>query len=175
MEKTPEVTHTISERFTEPVFCSTPVGDTKIPEPIMLPTMTVIPFSKLIFALRQISSSPEEMAFCPVPSFSDTAEYFCFSGILSAQNDTQSLTLTAVTHGSTETTCPTCFSSANKLQQQNSPPFNTRRSSSLALRRAQCNTSLDFQQMSVRTLMYTPTHYFLTPIRICAGLNISNY
>ena len=69
MEKIPEVIHTMSERFTEPVFSSTPVGDTKIPEPIMLPTMTVIPFSKLIFALRQISSSPEEMAFCPAPSF----------------------------------------------------------------------------------------------------------
>ena len=93
MEKTPEVTHTMSERFTEPVLSSTPAGDTKIPEPIMLPTMTVIPFSKLIFALRQISSSPDEMAFCPAPSFWDTTEYFCFSGILSAQNDTQALSL----------------------------------------------------------------------------------
>lgn len=94
IENTPEVTHTMSDRFTEPVFCNTPVGDTKIPEPIMLPTMTVIPFNRLIFALRQISSSPDDTVFCPPPSLSGTTEYFCFSGILSAQNDTQTLTIT---------------------------------------------------------------------------------
>jgi hypothetical protein len=114
------------------------------------------------------------MAFCPAPSFPDTTVYFCFSGILSAQNDTQALTITFLSRGSTETTCPTCFGGANKLQQQNSPPFNTRRSSSLAFRRAQCNTSLDSQQMSVRTLIYNPTLYFLALIRIFEVL-ISSY
>lgn len=55
MEKTPETVHTINERLTDPVCFNTPVGETKIPEPIILPTMTVMPFNKDILALSRIS------------------------------------------------------------------------------------------------------------------------
>jgi hypothetical protein len=79
MEKTPDATHTMRERFTEPVFRRTPVGDTKMPEPMMLPTITVTPFKRLIFAFRQISSSPDVMAFFPAASFSGTSAYFGLS------------------------------------------------------------------------------------------------
>jgi hypothetical protein len=34
------------------------------------------------------------MAFCPAPSLSDTTVYFCFSGILSDQNEIQAVTIT---------------------------------------------------------------------------------
>lgn len=43
--------------LTLPVCRSTPVGDTNIPEPIILPTMTVTPLRSVILGLRVISSS----------------------------------------------------------------------------------------------------------------------
>jgi len=57
MENAPDKTQTISEAFADPVFANTPVGDMNIPEPIMLPTMTVTPFNRLIFGLSRTSSS----------------------------------------------------------------------------------------------------------------------
>jgi hypothetical protein len=93
MENTPEETHTMRDRFTEPVLRRTPVGETKIPDPMILPTITVIPFNRLIFALRQIWSSPDVTAFFPAPSFPGTSEYFCLSrseeGILPASASKQ--------------------------------------------------------------------------------------
>ena len=40
MVKSPHTVHTTSDMLTLPVQASTPVGDTKMPEPIMQPTMT---------------------------------------------------------------------------------------------------------------------------------------
>lgn len=73
MENTPETVHTISETFTLPVFFSTPEGETKIPEPIILPTITVMPFKRVILGLRVISSSPD-----PLASSSSMAEAVVF-------------------------------------------------------------------------------------------------
>ena len=56
-EKIPESTQTTKDRFTEPVLSITPPGLTKIPEPIILPTITVHPFMRLIFASSRISPS----------------------------------------------------------------------------------------------------------------------
>lgn len=50
MLNTPEATHTMRLAFTDPVYLSTPVGDTKIPLPIIEPTITVIPLSSDILA-----------------------------------------------------------------------------------------------------------------------------
>lgn len=47
---TPEATHTIKLALTDPVNFNTPVGDTKIPLPIIDPTITVMPFRSDIFA-----------------------------------------------------------------------------------------------------------------------------
>lgn len=59
IEKTPEMIQTMRAALTDPVFIKTPVGETKIPDPIILPTITVTPFSRLILGLRVISSSPD--------------------------------------------------------------------------------------------------------------------
>lgn len=56
IEKTPDKVHTIKDMLTLPVCSNTPVGDTKIPDPMMLPTMTVTPFRRVILGLRVISS-----------------------------------------------------------------------------------------------------------------------
>lgn len=56
MEKIPEATHTTRDRPTLPVFAPTPFGLTNIPDPIILPTMTVTPFNKLILGFKQITS-----------------------------------------------------------------------------------------------------------------------
>jgi hypothetical protein len=55
IEKTPLITQTTKAMLTLPVYFSTPVGLTKIPEPIIDPTITVIPFRRLILALRVTS------------------------------------------------------------------------------------------------------------------------
>jgi len=57
MENTPDKTQTISEAFTDPVFSNTPVGDMNMPDTIMLPTMTVTPFKRLILGFSSIPSS----------------------------------------------------------------------------------------------------------------------
>lgn len=57
IEKTPDTVHTTRDTLTLPVFFRTPEGETNIPEPMMLPTMTVMPFIKVILGLRVISSS----------------------------------------------------------------------------------------------------------------------
>lgn len=41
IENNPDITQTISAMFTLPVFISTPVGDTNIPEPIIDPTTNI--------------------------------------------------------------------------------------------------------------------------------------
>lgn len=56
MEKIPEAVHTRRLAFTLPVYLRTPVGLTNMPEPIMEPTITVIPFNRDIFASSLISS-----------------------------------------------------------------------------------------------------------------------
>lgn len=56
MENTPEVTHTTNDSPTLPVPFDTPLGETKIPDPMILPTITVIPFKRLILGFRQIAS-----------------------------------------------------------------------------------------------------------------------
>lgn len=49
---TPEATHTIKLALTEPVYLNTPVGETKIPLPMIEPTITVMPFINDIFASK---------------------------------------------------------------------------------------------------------------------------
>ena len=53
----PDENHTTRDMFDEPVYLSTPVGDTNIPDPIILPTITVTPLSRLIFAGNRILPS----------------------------------------------------------------------------------------------------------------------
>lgn len=65
IEKTPDTVQTIKAILTLPVYMSTPVGDTKMPLPIIDPTITVHPFSKLIFAFNPTSSPPP--LSCPLP------------------------------------------------------------------------------------------------------------
>jgi len=57
IEKSPETTHTINATLTDPVLFKTSVGDTKIPEPMMDPMITVHPLRRLILAWRRISPS----------------------------------------------------------------------------------------------------------------------
>jgi len=52
----PDAVHTRRLAFTLPVYLRTPVGLTKMPEPMMEPTMTVTPLSSDIFASSLISS-----------------------------------------------------------------------------------------------------------------------
>lgn len=42
IENNPDITQTTSAMFTLPVFINTPVGDTKIPEPMIEPYQTYI-------------------------------------------------------------------------------------------------------------------------------------
>lgn len=56
MENKPEIIHTKRATLTLPVSFKTPVGLTKIPEPIIEPTITVIPFINVIFGLSVTSS-----------------------------------------------------------------------------------------------------------------------
>lgn len=65
---TPEATHTRRLALTEPVYFSTPVGDTKMPLPMMEPTMTVMPFIRDILASNAPSS--------PLASGSDSGSDF---------------------------------------------------------------------------------------------------
>jgi len=57
MEKSPATTQTTIERPTEPVFVRTPLGETKIPDPMTDPTMTVIPLIRFIFGFSSIAPS----------------------------------------------------------------------------------------------------------------------
>lgn len=57
IENTPDKVQTRRDTLTLPVFLRTPEGETNMPEPIILPTITVIPFSRVILGLRVISSS----------------------------------------------------------------------------------------------------------------------
>lgn len=57
IENTPDKTQTINEAFTDPVFSNTPVGEMNIPDPMILPTMTVTPFKRLILGFSWIPSS----------------------------------------------------------------------------------------------------------------------
>jgi len=79
IENTPDKTQTISEAFTDPVFSNTPVGDMNMPDPMMLPTMTVTPFKRLILGFSSIPSSsagatsastadPSSFRFTPISS-----------------------------------------------------------------------------------------------------------
>lgn len=87
IENTPDRTQTISDAFTDPVFCSTPVGDTNIPDPIMLPTMTVTPFNKLILGFSCTPSSLAGATSASDPSslrlatifFSLFFNYYCYT------------------------------------------------------------------------------------------------
>lgn len=54
----PDANQTISAMFTLPVCFNTPVGDTKMPEPMIDPTITVHPFKRLIFAFSPTSPPP---------------------------------------------------------------------------------------------------------------------
>ena len=58
MMKSPQTVQTTMDMLTEPVETSTPVGETKMPEPMMQPTITVQPFSRVISLLSLMSSSP---------------------------------------------------------------------------------------------------------------------
>lgn len=76
IENNPDNTHTISARLTLPVFMSTPVGDTKMPEPIIEPTITVQPFTRLILALSVTSPPPSSAAtFAGVSPFPLITEF----------------------------------------------------------------------------------------------------
>lgn len=85
IENTPDKTQTISEAFTDPVYSNTPVGDMNIPDPIILPTITVMPFNKLIFGFSLIPSStagttsstiPSSLRLTPILSY--RLRYLCF-------------------------------------------------------------------------------------------------
>ena len=68
MEKSPLATQTRRERLTLPVDWRTPVGETKIPLPMMQPMMTVQPFIRVISAFSLIPSS----SFSPVASATES-------------------------------------------------------------------------------------------------------
>lgn len=69
IEKSPDATQTIKDKFTLPVCIKTPVGETKIPDPMIEPTITVIPFSRLILAFKVISPPPSAGAAPPFWEF----------------------------------------------------------------------------------------------------------
>lgn len=77
IENRPDTIQTISAILTLPVCMRTPVGETKIPDPIIDPTITVHPFNKLIFAFRPTSPPPSPLS---PPFFSSVnpfmAEFF---------------------------------------------------------------------------------------------------
>lgn len=58
IEKRPERIQTIRAMLTLPVCMRTPVGETKMPEPMIDPTMTVHPFNRLILAFSPTSPPP---------------------------------------------------------------------------------------------------------------------
>jgi len=55
VESTPQIAQTISARPAECVFCSTPFGDTNMPDPIMLPEQNIAIFTVII--IRKIYAS----------------------------------------------------------------------------------------------------------------------
>jgi len=59
MVKIPQTAQTTRDMLTEPVETNTPVGETKIPEPMMQPTITVQPFNSVISDLSLTPSSFE--------------------------------------------------------------------------------------------------------------------
>ena len=79
MEKSPLKIHTTRDIPGLPVCASTPVGDMKIPDPIILPTITVIPLNRVIFGLRPTTlsssidlgglSSTDSGGFCATSSY----------------------------------------------------------------------------------------------------------
>uniref|UniRef100_A0A1A9V7N0 Uncharacterized protein n=1 Tax=Glossina austeni TaxID=7395 RepID=A0A1A9V7N0_GLOAU len=58
IENKPETIQTINAKLTLPVYMRTPVGDTNMPEPIIEPTITVQPLTRLIFAFNVTSPPP---------------------------------------------------------------------------------------------------------------------
>ena len=81
----PDMTQTMMARLMLPVFCRTPVGEMKMPEPMMLPTMTVTPFIRLILAWRRTAPSPlAAPSALASPSFCGTSEYSLFFASASA-------------------------------------------------------------------------------------------
>lgn len=50
----PPIAHTTSEKPKECVYCSTPFGDTKMPEPIILPTIRLTPCNSEISCFRRM-------------------------------------------------------------------------------------------------------------------------
>ena len=86
MENRPLATQTMRLRLTLPVDWRTPVGDTKMPLPMMQPTMMVQP-------LRRVSS-----AFMRTPSPSLVSPVSCFSssGVSSLNSKPLSLVLTSL-------------------------------------------------------------------------------
>ena len=65
MVKMPQSAQTTRLMLTLPVEASTPVGDTKMPDPMMQPTMTPHPFRRLISALSFIPSPPSSSCLPP--------------------------------------------------------------------------------------------------------------
>lgn len=51
------------DMLTLPALTRTPVGDMKMPEPMMLPIITVIPFTRLILASRRTPPPPPSPPF----------------------------------------------------------------------------------------------------------------
>ena len=90
IENNPERTQTMRAMLTLPVCIRTPVGETKMPEPMIEPTITVQPFSKLILALRPTSplfEAASPSAAAPFPFAADdfrdngffvSSAIFCF-------------------------------------------------------------------------------------------------
>ena len=85
MEKSPLATQTRRERLTLPVDWRTPVGETKIPLPMMQPTMMVQPF-------RRVSSA---FILTPSPSSSDLSGLSRMSSQSSLSSTILSLLLTS--------------------------------------------------------------------------------
>ena len=58
METKPQSPHTNNEYWIEPVLSKSPVGETKIPDPIMVPTIKAMPLNRstLFFNLTPLSS-----------------------------------------------------------------------------------------------------------------------
>lgn len=56
VEITPQADHTIRERPAEPVSLITPVGVTKMPEPMMVPMIIPTPLKRVMLRLRTIFS-----------------------------------------------------------------------------------------------------------------------
>ena len=75
MLTTPQAVHTRRDMATLPVLSSSPVGDTKMPEPIIVPTIREIPLNSPTVLLRLMLASLLDLSLLLLIVLSSDSKY----------------------------------------------------------------------------------------------------